>query len=112
MKLLFDENLSRRLVEQTQDLFPDSKHVTQVGLASGTLDQQIWEYAKQNDFAILTADKDFLALAKALGPPPKVIHLEHCDYPIRVAAEIIRANAIRISEFENNKQSILILRKP
>ena len=34
MKLLFDENLSRKLVELVQDLLPGSVHVTQVGLSS------------------------------------------------------------------------------
>lgn len=41
MKLLFDENLSRRLVEFVQDLLPGSVHVTQVGLSSGTADREV-----------------------------------------------------------------------
>jgi len=47
MKLLFDENLSRKLVELVRDKFPGSVHVTQVGLSSGTSDREIWDYAKR-----------------------------------------------------------------
>lgn len=32
MKLLFDENLSHKLVRTLEDLFPDSEHVRDLGL--------------------------------------------------------------------------------
>jgi predicted nuclease of predicted toxin-antitoxin system len=112
MKLLFDENLSRKLVDLVRDLFSDSAHVSQLGLVGGTTDLAIWNFAKQNGFAIITADNDFSNLAGALGPPPKVILLENCDYPTNVALSLIRSNAIRISEFERNDRALLILRKP
>lgn len=111
MKLLFDENLSRKLADVVQGLFPGSLHVTQAGLSSGTPDRQIWEYAAQNGFAIITADNDFITLANTLGPPPKVIVLENCDYPTSVAARVIIANAIRISEFEGHERPLLILQR-
>jgi predicted nuclease of predicted toxin-antitoxin system len=110
MKLLFDENLSRRLVQATRDLFPDSVHVSQVGLTSGISDCQIWDYAKQHGFAI-TADTDFVAMANSYGLPPKVVLLANCDYPTSTAAHIIRANAIRLSQFERDSHALLILRK-
>ncbi len=111
MKLLLDENLSRRLLEAIHDLFPESLHVTQVGLSSGTPDRKIWDYARQNGFAILTADTDFVTLANRLGSPPKVILLENCDYPTNFAAQVIHANASHISEFEDSLDPLLILRK-
>jgi Domain of unknown function (DUF5615) len=47
MKLLFDENLSRKVVELVKELLPGSVHVTQVGLSSGTSDREIWDYANR-----------------------------------------------------------------
>jgi predicted nuclease of predicted toxin-antitoxin system len=111
MKLLFDENLSRRLVEPTRDLFPDSAHVSQAGLTSGTSDRQIWDYAKQNGFAIITADTDFVTMANTHGAPPKVILLEYCDYPTSIAVHIISGNAILLSQFERDNRALLILRR-
>ncbi|MGA2436466.1 MAG: DUF5615 family PIN-like protein, partial [Bryobacteraceae bacterium] len=57
MKLLLDENLSRRLVERLGDLFPGSTHVASEGLLQAQ-DSRVWEYAKGNGFAIVTADAD------------------------------------------------------
>jgi predicted nuclease of predicted toxin-antitoxin system len=111
MQLLFDENLSFRLTEAIRELFPGSRHITRSGLARGTSDRSIWEYARQNGFAIVTTDSDFVALANTLGHPPKVILLENCDYPTDVAARVLGTNAIRISEFERNDRPILILRR-
>src|SRR5260370_40975026 len=110
MKLLLDENLSRKLAPFVEDLFPGSAHVTHVGMASGASDRQIWDYAAQNGVAIITADNDFLSLAEAQGHPPKVILLENCDYPTNVAARIIRTEAIRILEFNGDARPVLILR--
>ena len=89
MKLLFDENLSRRLEDATLDLFPDSAHISQVGLSSGTTDRKIWDYAKQHGFAIIAADTDFVTMANTYGPPPRIILLENCDYPCSTAVRII-----------------------
>lgn len=44
MKLLFDQNLSRRLVAMFSIEHPDSRHVTEVGLDTAT-DAEIWSYA-------------------------------------------------------------------
>jgi predicted nuclease of predicted toxin-antitoxin system len=92
MKLLLDENLSRRMLALIQDLFPGSIHVTQAGLSRATTDRKIRDYALRNGFVILTADTDFISLANTLGPPPKVILLENCDYPTSVAAKVIHTN--------------------
>ena len=109
MRLLFDENLSRKLVQQLSLLFPNSTHVTFEGLLSSS-DIQIWEYAKAHGFVIVTSDADFWELATTFGPPPKVVWLRHCDYPTRTAAKLIRDQALRIIEFaEDTDRAILVL---
>jgi len=45
MKLLFDQNISFRIVSRIVQRFPDSKHVSDVGLA-GAEDPDIWQFAK------------------------------------------------------------------
>ena len=80
MKLLFDANLSPKLVGRLEDLLPGSAHVFDTDMERSTTDEQIWEYAAAEGFAIVTADSDFIGLADSRGAPPRVIHLEHCDY--------------------------------
>jgi predicted nuclease of predicted toxin-antitoxin system len=111
LKLLLDENLSRRLVQRLADLFPGSSHVASEGLLQAQ-DIAIWQYAKSAGFSLVTADTDFYELATTLGPPPKVIWLRNCDYPTAVAEELIRSQAIRIVEFlDDQERAVLILRR-
>lgn len=74
MKLLLDENLSFRLVAQLAPAFPDSAHVDSVGLHAQP-DSAIWDFARDNGFAIVSKDDDFRHLSFLHGAPPKVIWL-------------------------------------
>ncbi len=110
MKLLLDENLSRRLARRIEDLFQGSVHVESQRLLQAP-DKVLWEFAKSNNFSILTADADFYELATTLGPPPKVIWLRGCDDRTAETEHLIRSQAIRIAEFLNDpERAVLILR--
>ena len=74
MKLLLDENLSPRLVADIADLFPGSRHIEDCGLLSKP-DTEVWDYARNNGFAIVTKDSDFAEMSRLFGSPPKVIWL-------------------------------------
>ena len=110
MKLLFDANLSPKLAGRLAELFPDSVHVFETGLAQFTSDYAIWEYAKSNGFVIVTADSDFLDLAEERGAPPKVVRLENCNYKTLRVEELLRRNAVRIAELERSVRPVLIIR--
>ena len=72
MNLLFDQNISFRIVRLLEKTFPGCKHVKEVGLHNMT-DSEIWEFAKNNDFTIVTFDADFYDFAVIKGIPPKII---------------------------------------
>ena len=75
MKLLLDENLSRRIVPFIQDLYPNSSQVALVGLEN-TDDKVIRQYAIDNDFVIVTKDADFYDMTVLYGQPPKIVWLK------------------------------------
>lgn len=74
MKLLLDQNLSRRLLPDLSPAFPGSSQVQLLGLESAT-DVALWEFAKANGYAIVTKDVDFLELMVLRGFPPKIVWL-------------------------------------
>ena len=74
MKLLLDQNLSRRLLPDLVLSFPGSTQAQHAGLGR-VGDADIWAYAKQHGFTIVTKDADFAELALLRGYPPKVIWL-------------------------------------
>jgi predicted nuclease of predicted toxin-antitoxin system len=58
MKLLFDENLSPKLPRILSTDFPESMHVRDCGL-KGFPDEDVWEYARNNGFTVVSKDSDF-----------------------------------------------------
>jgi len=110
LKLLFDANLSPKLVGRLDELYPDSLHVFETGLARYTSDETIWEYARTNGFTIVTADADFLDLAYSRGVPPKVVRLENCNYRTARVEILLRRHAIWIAELEQSSRATLVIR--
>jgi predicted nuclease of predicted toxin-antitoxin system len=102
VKFLLDENPSPRLAQRLLSLFGLLMHVRDIGLQRAD-DRMIWEWAKVNGYTVITTDTDFVAMSQRLGWPPKVIHIEQCDYPLRVIEDILRRNAVRISELDKDK---------
>ena len=74
MKLLLDENLSRRLVPALQLRFPGSSQVALLGLERAT-DAQLCDYAAAHGFVLCSKDDDFPRLVAARGYRPKLILL-------------------------------------
>jgi predicted nuclease of predicted toxin-antitoxin system len=112
VKLLFDENLSRRLVTHLADAFPDSSHVTAVGLEHAT-DREVWEYARSHGFVLVSKDSDFNDLAFVNGPPPKVIWLRVGNTPTNDIAQLLAAAADTITAFiDDEHDAVLTLRAP
>jgi predicted nuclease of predicted toxin-antitoxin system len=107
LSLLLDENLSPRLLPRLASLFPGLIHVRDIGL-KGASDEMIWDWAKRNSYTIVTTDSDFSAISGNKGWPPKVIHLEECDFPLRVIEDLLRQNAVRIAEFEKDLDTALL----
>lgn len=91
MKLLLDQNLSPRLVRRLADLYPDSTHVTEVGL-DRSLDRDVWTYARQHDYLIVTKDVDFSEFSLLQGFPPKVIWIRRGNCSTQDIETILREN--------------------
>ncbi len=58
MSLLFDANLSPRLVSLLRDIYPGSVHVFDCGEIVGD-DRQIWRFASGKGLVIVSKDSDF-----------------------------------------------------
>ena len=109
MKLLFDENLSPRLVGTLASVYQESQHVDNIGL-HGESDLAIWRYAKENDFVIVSKDDDFRQLSFLHGAPPKVIWLAVGNAGTQTIATLLATHSMAIDAFRSNsEESLLIL---
>lgn len=101
MKLLFDQNISHRLIHSIQDILPEAKQVRELGLENNS-DKQIWEFAKENGYSIVTFDGDFYDFSLIWGHPPKIIWLRTYNQTTRHLEAILRNYLTTLIEFEAN----------
>jgi len=106
MKLLFDQNLSFRLCDLLNDLFPGSGQVRRLGMAEVD-DRTIWRFAGTNGFVLVTLDADFAEMAALHGPPPKVIWLRRGNQPTMAIEDLLRRHRHAIAAFEDDAAACL-----
>lgn len=98
MKLLFDQNISFRIVNKIQDIFPGSVQVRELGLENSK-DSEIWKFARENEYATVTFDSDFYDLGLLKGSSPKVIWLRPGNTSTRNLENVLRKNSDLINTF-------------
>ena len=110
MKLLLDENLSRRLLPFLLHDYPESNHVVLLGLETAS-DKIIWQRAKDDGFVMVTRDVDFQELSLVWGQPPKVIRLKTLNQTRAATLKLLIDNRDLIIEAleANNLASIEIV---
>ena len=101
MKLLFDQNLSHRLIRLLEDVFPDSQHVRNVGLKTAD-DPVVWDYAKAHEFVIVSKDADFHQRSLVLGHPPKVIWVRLGNCSTADVEQLLRHHKVTIDTLEDD----------
>jgi predicted nuclease of predicted toxin-antitoxin system len=104
MKLLFDQNLSPRLVNMLADLYPQSSHVSLVELDE-VVDRDVWVFAQKYDFTIVSKDADFGDLSLLYGFPPKVIWIRRGNCSTKSIEQILRQNHPAIQSLQENPNS-------
>ncbi len=104
VKLLFDQNLSPKLISRLADLYPISEHLELIGLGAAD-DVLVWEHAKQNDLTIVTKDSDFADLSVFRGFPPNVIWIRRGNCSTNNIEEILRKHQNEIEDLTTDEVS-------
>lgn len=107
MKLLFDQNLSPRLVHRLAADYPGSTHVSTLGLDQA-LDVTVWAFARDHGFVIVSKDADFSDMSVLLGFPPKVVWLRIGNCRTSDIARLLRVNQPTIELLEQDATTGII----
>ena len=107
MRLLFDQNLSPRLVSLLADLFPDSVHARELGLQAAK-DKYVWRTAKQEGYVLVSKDKDFHERSLMAGHPPKVIWIRLGNCSTDEIASLLRRRHNEIQQFVGDEHASLL----
>lgn len=109
IKLLLDENISYRLAKNLKDIY-DISHIKSHGLSEKN-DKEIWDFAKTNNYTIVTNDSDFNDFSIVWGLPPKIIWLQTGNKSTKSIGNLLTERKTEISRFINEtKNGILILK--
>jgi predicted nuclease of predicted toxin-antitoxin system len=108
VRLLFDQNLLRRLVALLAIEHPRSAHDTEVGLDTAT-DDEIWTYARDHDLVIVSKDSDFRQLAFLHGPPPKAIWVRLGNVSTTEIYEALRSSQDELARFGADVDEALLV---
>jgi predicted nuclease of predicted toxin-antitoxin system len=104
MRLLFNQNISFRIIERIKFHFPYATHVRDLGLEfSG--DSEIWDFARGNDYFIITLDYDFKKLAERYGHPPTIILLRTYNFKTSELASRILSRKKQFYSLKQNEFS-------
>ncbi len=102
--MLFDQNLSPKLVKRLAHLYPNSNHLDLLELGAAD-DVLVWEHARSNDFVVVTKDADFADLSVLRGFPPKVLWIRRGNCSTADIEEMLRDYNAEIEDLATNLTS-------
>lgn len=107
MKILVDQNIAPKLIDNIADLFPDSTHVNEIVLNKST-DQEIWKYALDNDYVLVSTDNGFSNLSILSEKAPKTIFIKGEVITTLKLEWTLRVNEESIKHFVTEDPSICL----
>jgi predicted nuclease of predicted toxin-antitoxin system len=107
MKILLDANISWKLVNKLKPLFGECAHVDLIGIGVPAGDTDIWNYALNNGYIIITKDNDFVDLLELNGFPPKVVLLKTGNNNSQALMELLINIKPMIEDLEENNYGLI-----
>lgn len=104
MRLLVDANLSWRLVCLLESDFSDAIHLANTTIGEVASDTQIWDFAKENEYTIITNDDDFNLFSLTKGFPPKIVLPRTGNQSTQYLAATLRKHKVNIESFVANEE--------
>jgi predicted nuclease of predicted toxin-antitoxin system len=104
MKLLLDANISWRLCSFFTEYFGECTHINKTDLSHPAKDFEIWQFAKEHGYTIITQDSDFLNFLETKGYPPKLILLKTGNINREQMKLILLQARLSIIELHNNEE--------
>lgn len=96
--ILIDNNISYKIKSSLKSIGVSSLHVSDFNLSSAS-DFKIWDFAKSENYHLLTKDKDFVIIQNNYGFPPKIIKLNSGNQSTLQIAVKLQKNWKQISDF-------------
>jgi predicted nuclease of predicted toxin-antitoxin system len=107
VKLLLDQNLSPRLIQELSALYAESVHIRDIGLHRAD-DESVWSYAAEHAFTLVSKDSDFRQRSFLLGAPPKVIWIRRGNCSTDEILGLLRTHHAEILAFNEDSEATFL----
>lgn len=107
MRLLFDQNLSPRLVRLLSDVYSECSHVQNLGMDESS-DTEVWNYAAEYGYTVVSKDSDFHQRSLLLGAPPRVIWIRQGNCSVTETADLLRQRFIAVERFHMREEKAFL----
>jgi predicted nuclease of predicted toxin-antitoxin system len=113
MKILLDANISWKLVNTLKPIFGECTHVDLIGLNVPADDVDIWNYALDNGYTIITKDSDFVNLLEINRLPAKIVLIRTGNNSSQALMELLINIKPMIEDLGKNNYGLLeiVIRK-
>jgi predicted nuclease of predicted toxin-antitoxin system len=71
-------------------------------------DSEVWDYAAEHGYTIVSKDADFHQRSLLHGPPPRVIWIRQGNCSVSDTAKLLRERFIAIERFHGNKDAAFL----
>jgi predicted nuclease of predicted toxin-antitoxin system len=107
LRLFFDQNLSPRLIRLLSDVYPECSHVHDLGMDTAS-DTEVWNYAAEHGYTIVSKDADFHQRSLLRGAPPKVVWIRQGNCLVSETADILRERFIAVERFHAKEEAAFL----
>ena len=107
MRLLFNNNLSHRLISDLADTYPNSLHIRDIG-PENAADTDIWDYARDHGLVIVTKDRDYREMSRTRGHLPKAILIMLRNCSTATVATLLCHHQTDLRSFQLDKDRALL----
>jgi len=107
MKLLFDQNISPRILKILPGTLYNATHANFNKLQDKS-NLEIFNYAKNSDYCIVTQDSDFNDLLRLKGFPPKVVWFRLGNVKTEIIGNLLIQNIMRLKHFLKAQKQVYL----
>jgi predicted nuclease of predicted toxin-antitoxin system len=107
LRLLFDHNLSPRLIRLLADIYPECSHLHDLDMDTAS-DTEVWNYAAEHGYTIVSKDADFHQRSLVMGAPPKVVWIRLGNCSVSDTASLLRERFVAVERFHAREEAAFL----
>jgi len=107
LRLPFDQNLSPRLVHLLSDVYSECSHVQDLRMDESS-DTEVWNYAAEHGYTIVSKDAGFQQRSLLLGAPPRVVWIRQGNCSVTDTADLLRQRFVTVERFHTREEKTFL----